>query len=108
MARGTLSKLSTFLSQLKGGPFEEKQVFEKSHNAEKLKEETLWGFQHLFCRKTAKKLKGDPLGNKLFRKTSQCRKKIEKGDPLIYPGMVRGKTGKTFLVEFARANGAIL
>ena len=40
---GTLPKLSTFLSQLKGGPFGE-FFFEKSHNAEKLKGGTLWDF----------------------------------------------------------------
>ena len=34
--RGTLPKLSTFLSQLKGDPLEKKQIFKKmSHNAEK-------------------------------------------------------------------------
>ena len=43
--RGTLPKLPTFLSQLKGDPLEKKQIFEnKSHNAEKLKEGTLWNF----------------------------------------------------------------
>ena len=43
--RGTLPKLSTFLSQLKGGPFGEKTNFrKKSNNAEKLKGVTLWDF----------------------------------------------------------------
>ena len=43
--RGTLPKLSTFLSQLKGGPFGEKTNFrKKSLKAEKLKGETLWDF----------------------------------------------------------------
>ena len=37
-------------------------------------------FQHPFCRKTAKKLKGGPFGEKIFRKkVSQCRKKLEGG-----------------------------
>ena len=61
--RGTLPKLSTFLSQLKGGPFGEKNKFskKKSHNAEKLKGGPFGIFQHPFCRKTAKKLKGGTL-----------------------------------------------
>ena len=40
---GTLPKLSTFLLQLKGGPFGEKKI-EKSHNAEKLKGRTFLDF----------------------------------------------------------------
>ena len=36
-----------------------------------------------------KKIERDPLGEKFFRnKVSQCRKKIERGDPLVSPGMV--------------------
>ena len=36
---------------------------------------TLWDFQHPFCRKTAKKLKGGSFGGKFFPKQkSQCRK----------------------------------
>ena len=43
--RGTLPKLSTFWSQLKGGPFGEKTFSKKkSHNAKKLKGGTLWDF----------------------------------------------------------------
>ena len=67
-------------------------------------------FQHPFCRKTAKKMKGDPLGKQIFRKkVSQCRKKIGRGGPfgLARYGMLRGKTGKTFLVHFARPTSAI-
>ena len=45
-------------------------------------------FQHPFCRKTSKKYSGDPLGKFFFRKVSQCRKKIERGDSLVSPGMV--------------------
>ena len=43
-------KISQFRKKLKGGPF--------------------GIFQHPFCRKTAKKLKGDPSGKKIFRKKS--------------------------------------
>ena len=45
--RGTLPKLSTFLSQLKGGPTlwrKNKFLKKKSHNAEKLQGGTLWDF----------------------------------------------------------------
>ena len=46
-------------------------------------------FQHPFCRKTSKKCRGDPLGKKIPKKNvSQCRKKIERGDSLVSPGMV--------------------
>ena len=72
----------TMLKKLKGGPF--------------------GIFQHPFCRIL--------LWRKFFfrKKVSQCRKKL-KGGPfgLARYGMLRGKTGKTFLVQFARPNGAI-
>ena len=56
---------------------------------------------------------GTLLGKKISKKksekiVSQCRKKIERGDSLVSPGMMlRGKTGKTILDQFARPNGAI-
>ena len=65
--RGTLPKLSTFLSQLKGGPFGEKTNFrKKSHNAEKLKGGPFGIFKHPICCKISKKLKGDPLERNFF------------------------------------------
>ena len=100
----------------------------KSHNAEKLKGGTLWGFSTSILSQNIKKLmgenflfseknltvpkktvRGDPLGfsnihsdakqqkieggtlwGKFFfeKNVSQCRKKIERGDPLVSPGMV--------------------
>ena len=46
-------------------------------------------FQHPFCRKTAKKLKGGHFGEIFFRKKSLTMpKKTERGDPLVSPGMV--------------------
>ena len=52
-------------------------------------------FQHLFCRKTAKKLKGGAFGKLLFpKKVSQCRKKLKGG--LARYGMLRGKQEKPF------------
>ena len=79
--RGKLPKLSSFLSQLKGGPFGEKTNFrKKSHNAEKLKGGPFGIFKHPICCKISKKLKG---GNFYFRKKSLAvPKKIERGDPL--------------------------
>ena len=75
--RGTLPKLSTFLSQLKGDPLEKKQIFEKSHNAEKLKGGTLWEFlKHPICCKISKKLKGEVL---LSEKNFTVPKKTERG-----------------------------
>ena len=79
--RGTLPKLSTFLSQLKGDPLEKKQIFEKkSHNAEKLKGGTLWGFSTSILSQNIKILKG---GKFLFsEKNLTVPKKTVKGDPL--------------------------
>ena len=66
-------------------------------------------FQHPFCRKLAKKIEGGPFGEKIFEKKSRSAEKKWKGGPfgLARYGMLRGKTGKTFLVQFARPNGAI-
>ena len=75
---------------------------------EKLKGGPFGIFQHPFCRKTAKKLKGGPFGEKISGKSLAVPKKME-GGPFGLPGygMVRGKTGKTFLVQFARPHSAI-
>ena len=71
----------------------------KSHSAEKTLKRGPFGiFQHPVCRKTAKKLKGDPLGKKMFRKKSRSAEKNGRGDPLVSPGMVwyAGKQEKPF------------
>ena len=87
----------------------------KSHNAEKnWKEEPFGIFQHPFCRKTSKKMQGGPFEEKKFRKKnpkkmSRSAEKNWKGGlfGLARYDMLRGKTGKTILVQFARPNGAI-
>ena len=78
--RGTRPKLSTFLSQLKGGPFVEKTNFrKKSHMAEKLKGGTLWGFSTSILSQNIKKLKW---GRFLFsEKKSHSAEKNCKGGP---------------------------
>ena len=58
---GTLPKMSTLLSQLKG----EKTNF-RNLNAEKLKAGPFAIFKHPFCCKISKKLKGGPFGEKKF------------------------------------------
>ena len=81
----------------------------KSHSAEKkLKGGTLWDFPTSILSQTAKKLKGGPLGKKFSEKKSRSDEKNWKGGPFGLPGygMVRGKTGKTFVVQFARPNSA--
>ena len=46
-------------------------------------------FKHPFCCKISKELKERPFGEIFFPKNvSQCRRKIEKGDLLVSPGMV--------------------
>ena len=80
--RRALPKLSTFLSQLKGGPFGEKTNFrKKSHNDEKLKGGTLWDFKYPICCKISKKLKGGPFGEK---KKSHNAEKLKGGEPLRF------------------------
>ena len=44
-------------------------------------------FQHPLCRKTSKN-EGGPLEGKNCRKVTQCRKKTERGDPLVSPGII--------------------
>ena len=56
----------------------------------KLKGGTLWDFPTSILSQNIKKMQGGPFEGKNFR----C-------------GMLRGKTGKTILVQFARPNGAI-
>ena len=58
-------------------------------------------------------MQGGPFAEKNFEKKIRKKclavpKKIERGDSLVSPGMMlRGKTGKTISVQFARPNGAI-
>ena len=84
---------------------EKKQFFEKSHNAKKLKGDPLGFFNIHSVAKQQKKIEGGPFGENIFRKkVSQCRKKIEREEGpfgLARYGMLRGKTGKSFLVQFA-------
>ena len=74
----------------------------------KLKGGTLWDFPTSILTQNSKKNEGGTLWEKIFLKKSLAvPKKNEKGDPLVSPGMLRGKTAKTFLVQFARPNSAI-
>ena len=91
-----------------------KKIFifgKKSHSAEKeLKGGTLWDSPTSILSLNSKKIEGGTLWEKNFRKKkSRSAEKNWKGGPFGLPGygMVRGKTGKTFLVQFARPNSAI-
>ena len=55
-----------------------------------------------------RKKEGGPFGEKFFSKKGRSAEKM-KGGPfgLARYGMLRGKTGKTLLVQFARPNSAI-
>ena len=163
--RGTLPKLSTFLSQLKrGGGFGEKTTFRKKVSMPKnwkgdplgfLKTQSVvkyqkmnggkifvfgknltvpkksekmnggkifvfgknltvpkkserghpLGFSNIHSDAKQQKIEGGPFGEK----KSRSAEKNWKGDPLVSPGMVcyAEKQEKTFLVQFARPNGAI-
>ena len=80
----------------------------KSHNAEKkLKGGTLWDFSTSILSQNIKKMQGGPFEEKKFRKKmSRSAEKNERVFGLARYGMLRGKTGKTFLVQFARPNSA--
>ena len=67
------------------------------------------GFSNIHSVAKQQKIEGGPFGEKKIpEKFSQCRKKLEGGPfGLAGYGMLRGKTGKTFLVQFARPNSAI-
>ena len=83
-----------------------KNLEKKSLNVEKTEREDPLGVFNVHFVAKHQKIQG---GNFYFRKKiSQCRKKL-KGGPfgLARYGMLRGKTGKTFLVQFAKPNGAI-
>ena len=57
---GDTSEMVNIFVAVEGGPFGKKTNFQKkSHNAEKQKGGPFGVFQHPFCRKTAKQLKGD-------------------------------------------------
>ena len=73
------------------------------------------GFSNIHSVAKHQKNAGGPFEGKKFRKkipkknVSQCRKKLKGGTLWSLPryGMLRGKTGKTILVQFAMPNGAI-
>ena len=131
--RGTLRRKNKFskkkshnAEKLKGGPFEDFQhpfCRKKSKNwrGEKLlfseKDLTMpkktelgdpLGFFNIPNSKklksqNSKKLKGGPFGEKFF-----SEKKSRSAEKNWKWAMLRGKTGKTFLVQFARPNGATI
>ena len=74
----------------------------------KLKGGTLWGFFNI---QSVSKFQNTSRGTvwwKKFQKSLTMPKKTERGDLLVYPGMLlRGKRGKTFLVQFPRPNDSI-
>ena len=71
----------------------------------KLKRGTLWDFSTSILSQNGKKIEGGAhWGKTISEKKSRCAEIIERG---THYGMLRGKTGKTFLVQFARPNGEI-
>ena len=71
-------KLSTFLSQLKGGPFGEKTNFRKKiSQSRKTERGDSLGFSNIHSDAKQQKIVGGPFGGNSFseKKVSQCRKK---------------------------------
>ena len=83
--------------------------FRKSHNAEKTERGDPVGFFNIHSVAKQQKIEEGPFGGFFFGKKSRsAEKKIERGPfGLARYSMLRGKTGKTFLVQFARPNGAV-
>ena len=95
--------------KLKGGSFGEKK-FRKNSQCRKTEREDPLGFSNIHSvAKQQKKWRGDPLGEKCPEKKSRSAEKKLEGGTLCLAGygMLRGKTGKTFLAQFARPNSAI-
>ena len=70
---------------------------------------TLWDFPTSILSQNSNKIEGGTLWGKNFFRKSRSAEKNWKGGPfgIARYGMLRGKTGKTFLVQFARPNGSI-
>ena len=66
------------------------------------------GFFNIHSVAKHKKNAGGPFGEKFFFRKNKSRsaEKNERVFGLARYGMLRGKTGKTFLVQFARLNSA--
>ena len=104
----TLWGFSTFILPQNMKKLKKTKIFifgKKSHNAEKkLKGGTLWDFLTSILSQNIKKMQGGPFGEKI---SLAVPKKMKGGVfGLARYGMLRGKTGKTFLVQFARPNSA--
>ena len=96
--------------KLTGGSFGEK-IWKKSLTMPKKTERgALCDFPTSILSRNSKKIEGGTLwGKKIFPEKSHNAEKPERGPfGLAWYGMLRGKTGKTFLVQFARPNGAII
>ena len=71
---------------------------------------TLWDFSTSILTQNSKEIEGGTLWRKNFfrEKNLTVLKKMKGGlFGLVRYGMLREKTGKTFLVQFARPNGAL-
>ena len=81
----------------------------KSHNDIKTERRDPLGFFNIRSVAKHQKNEGGPFEEKKFREKSLKVPKNLYGGPLVSPGTVcyGGKTGKTFLVPFARRNGSI-
>ena len=76
----------------------------------KLKGGTLWDFPTSILSQNINKMQGRPFGGKKISKkmSRSAEKKLKGGLFGLAPyGMLRGKTGKAILVQFAKPNGAI-
>ena len=87
--RGTLPKLSTFLSQLKGEPFGEKTNFRiKVSQCRKTEREDPLGFLNAQSVAKHQKIEGGPIAEKKFRKkVSHCQENGRRNS-LVSPVMV--------------------
>ena len=85
--------------KLKGGPFGEKKIQKKVSQCRKTERGILWDFPTSILSQNSKNIEGGTLWGKFFsEKSLTVPKTIERGDPLVSPGMVcyAGKPEKPF------------
>ena len=94
---------------MKGDPLERKKIEKKVSQGRNTERGDALGFFNIhFVAKHQKIERGTLWGKFFFRTKSLAAEKKRKGGTfgLARYGMLRGKTGKTFLVQFARPNSA--
>ena len=113
LKRGHVRNCQHFCRSWRGDPSEKKQIFEKISQGQKTERGDTLGFSNIHSDAKQQKNEEGTLWENFFWKSLAVPKKMIRGPfGLARYGMIRGKTRKTFLVQFARPNsvqfGAII